>query len=264
VVLEKLLSVKTAEKRPYLLFIFGIALSLTCLFISFVVFESSVGMFTTFLLTIALTPFMLNLLRYEEAREEELYQHRRDIPLIKRHRNILLVFSLIFVSIAFSYSLLYLILPESLNQKIFEDQINEINTIRGSFASPDTFLKIFSNNVGVLFLSFLFSFIFGAGAIFILAWNASVLAVAIGMLAKSMGGLKGFPLAVVVFFPHGSLEILAYFIGAIAGGLISAALTRRKPKWFYFILRDSIKLLAISVILLFIAGIVEVLAIALS
>lgn len=263
-VLEKLVSVKTAEKKPYLLFLFGIAVSLSCVLISYSVFQSSIGMFTTFLITIAVTPFMVNLLRYEEAREEELYQHRRDISLIKRHRNILLIFSIFFISIVFSYSILYLILPENLSQKIFEDQINEINAIRGSFASPDTFLKIVTNNVGVLFLSFLFSFIFGAGAIFILAWNASVLAVAIGMLAKSIGGIKALPLAALVFFPHGSLEILAYFIGAIAGGLISAALTRRKPKWILFIFRDSIKLLAISIILLFIAGIIEVVAISLS
>ena len=262
-VLEKLISVKTAEKKPHLLFFFGIAISLTCLFISFMVFETSVGMFTTFLITIAVTPFMINLLRYEEAREEELYQHRKDISLIKRHRNILLIFSIFFISIVFSFSLLYLVLPEELSQKIFEDQINEIKAIRGSFASPDTFIKIVSNNIGVLFLSFLFSFLFGAGAIFILTWNASVLAVAIGMLAQSIGGIKALPLAAMVFFPHGSLEILAYFIGAIAGGLISAALTRRKPKWFWFIFRDSEKLLVISIILLFIAGMVEVIAIGL-
>ena len=83
------------------------------------------------------------------------------------------------------------------------------------------------------------------------------------MLAQSIGGIKALPLAAMVFFPHGSLEILAYFIGAIAGGLISAALTRRKPKWFWFIFRDSAKLLVISIILLFIAGMVEVIAIGL-
>ena len=40
--------------------------------------------------------------------------------------------------------------------------------------------EIFINNMGVLFLCIIFSFLYGAGAIFILTWNASVIAAAIG------------------------------------------------------------------------------------
>ncbi|MFQ6120728.1 MAG: stage II sporulation protein M, partial [Methanosarcinales archaeon] len=131
----------------------------------------------------------------------------------------------------------------------------------GKFAFSDTFFKIVTNNIGVLILSFLFSFLFGAGAVFILAWNASILSAAIGMAAKSVGGLKGLPLAVMIFFPHGSLEILAYFIGGIAGGFVSVAITRRKSLGFWLVVKDSFKLMVVSILLLIIAGAIETIAI---
>jgi len=154
-------------------------------------------------------------------------------------------------------SLVYVMLPEPKVEKLFEDQINEINIIRGKFLFKDKFTEIVVNNISVLSLSFLFSFLFGSGALFILAWNASVLAAAIGIAAKSMGGAKAIPLAVLMFFPHGSLEILAYFIGGIAGGIASAAVVRRKSLKFWLVIRDAFKLMVVAVILLIIAGLIE-------
>jgi uncharacterized membrane protein SpoIIM required for sporulation len=257
-VLEKVISIREAIKRPWTIFLFGGIISVICFFISFLVFQSSVGMFAIFLITIAMMPFMVNLVRYAEAKEEELIKRRKNLNLYQRHREILIVYIAFFAGMILALSILFLMLPQPIVQKLFADQINEINLIRGRATLPATFLTIVVNNLGVLFLSFLFSFLFGAGAVFILAWNASVLAAAIGMAA---GGLKGLPFAVLAFFPHGSLEILAYFIGAIAGGLISVAITRRKSEWASYIFRDCSKLIFISVILLIIAGMVETLAI---
>jgi uncharacterized membrane protein SpoIIM required for sporulation len=201
---------------------------------------------------------MLNLVRYTEAKEEELIKRRKNLNLFQRHREILIIYIAFFTGMILALSILFLMLPHPVLAKLFEDQINEINLIRGRVTLPATFLAIVVNNFGVLFLSFLFSFLFGAGAIFILAWNASVLAAAIGMAA---GGLLGLPFAVLAFFPHGSLEILAYFIGGIAGGLVSVAITRRKSESVSFILKDSGKLLFLAVILLDIAAAIEAAAI---
>lgn len=261
-VLEKLISLRDAIRSPFSVFLMGGITSVSCLFISFLVFSYSVGLFTTFLITIASTPFMLSLIKYEEATTEEEIEKKKEINFLKRHADILTVYVAFFTGIIFSLTIIYLILPESIVEKLFEDQIREINLIRGGFVFEDTLQRIVMNNISVLILSFLFSFLFGAGAIFILAWNASVLSAAIGLTAKSIGGLKGLPLAVLSFFPHGSLEILAYFIGAIAGGLISAAVTRRKSKFFWVVVRDSFMLLGVSVLLLVVAGVVEVVVIA--
>jgi uncharacterized membrane protein SpoIIM required for sporulation len=260
-VLEKIISIRKAVKKPWEMFLIGGVVSVICLAISFIIFPSSVGLFSVFLITIAMTPFMLNLTRYEEARDEELIKKRKHLNLFQRHREVLLIYVAFFAGMIFSLSIIFLMLPETMTQRLFEDQINEINLIRGSATLPGTFSKIVINNIGVLFLAFIFSLLFGAGAVFILAWNASVLSAAIGMAAQSLGGIGGFPLALLAFFPHGSLEILAYFIGGIAGGLVSVAITRRTSKWAPFIFKDSLKLMIASIILLVGAGAIEVMVI---
>jgi uncharacterized membrane protein SpoIIM required for sporulation/energy-converting hydrogenase Eha subunit E len=255
-VLERLVSIRAAVRQPAWMFLIGGIVSVTCLAISFLIFETSIGLFTTFLITFAMTPFMLNLV----IRQEEIEEDKKEIEklnILQRHKDILKVYAAFFAGMILSLSIIYLILPEHIVEKLFQDQINEIKLIRGSFLFFNTFQKILMNNLSVLFLSFLFSFIFGAGAVFILAWNASVLSAAIGMAAKSIGGFKALPLAVLMFFPHGSLEILAYFIGGIAGGLVSAAIVRRRSPRFSFILKDSFQLIGISVLLLVLAALIE-------
>ncbi len=256
-VLERLVSLKVAIKQPVWMFIIGGIISISCLTVSFLIFQNSVGLLANLLITIAMTPFMLNLIRYEEARDESLMKSRKDLNFVQRHGDILKIYTAFFCGMILTLSILYIILPESFSQKLFSDQINEITAIRGKMASPDTFFNIITNNVSVLLLSFLFSFLFGAGAVFILSWNAAVLATAIGTLAKEFGGIKALPMAILPFFPHGSLEILAYFIGGIAGGLVSVAVTRRKSLGFLFVVKDSLKLMAVSIVLLVFAGLLE-------
>lgn len=200
---------------------------------------------------------MLSLNVYHESMEERIPPKSTGRNFFSRHKDILKVYAAFFGGVILTLSIIYILLPESLVEKIFSDQINEINRIRGQFFFSSTFLRIVVNNIGVLLLSFIFSFVYGAGAIFILAWNASILATAIGLATKTIGGYTAFPKALLIFFPHGSLEILAYFIGAIAGGLVSAALTKRRPKNFGLIVYDSFQLLLVSVVLLIFAGIVE-------
>jgi len=255
-VLEKLVPLQVALKNPWWMFLIGGIVSVICLVISFTIFKESVGMLMTLLITIAMTPFMVNLARYEEAREEELIEKK--FTIFQRYSGTLKVYAAFFCGMILSLSVIYMIIPEDTTKTLFKNQLDEITAIRGKATVIDTFEKIVINNVGVLFLCFLFSFLFGAGAIFILAWNASVLSAAIGELAKTIGGVKALPLAVIMFFPHGSLEILAYFIGGIAGGVISAAITRKTTTKFWPVVSDSLKFIAISVVILLVAGILEV------
>jgi uncharacterized membrane protein SpoIIM required for sporulation len=246
------------------MFVIGGMISVTCLFISFIVFPQQVGLFTTILITFAMTPFMVNLMTYDEALTEEEIAKKKEMNLLKRHKYILSIYTAFFIGMILALSILYMILPESIVQKLFDDQINEINLIRGDILFVDTFQKIIFNNVGVLFLTFLFSLLFGSGAIFILTWNASVLSTAIGLTAKAIGGLRGLPLAVLTYFPHGSLEILAYFVGGVAGGIVSAAISRRHSKWLKVIFTDSAMLLGIAILLLVFGAFIESASISLS
>lgn len=259
-VLESLVSIKEAVKRPFIMFGIGAIVSLVCLVVSFLIFEESVGLFTVFLITVSMSPFMNRLLKYVEAKQEmeaRLEEDYFDLSFWQRHKSTILVYTSFFCGMILAMSLVFVMAPEHKVEKLFEDQIREIYIIRGKFLFKDKFTEIVVNNVSVLSLSFLFSFLFGSGAVFILAWNASILAAAIGIAAKSMGGVKAIPMAILMFFPHGSLEILAYFIGGIAGGIASAAVVRRKSLKFWLVIRDAFKLMVVAVILLIIAGFIE-------
>jgi uncharacterized membrane protein SpoIIM required for sporulation len=255
-VLERLESIRDAIRNPWHMMIVGGVVSLISLFISFLITPQSIGMFTSFIITIAMMPFMVNLITYEETKEEQLAERMKG-NILQRHKDVLKVYSAFFAGMLIALTLIFLLLPSTIVDKLFQDQIGQINSIRGSATVFGTYEKVVVNNIGVLMLAFVFSFLFGAGAVFILAWNASVLATAVGISAKGFGGLVGLPLALSIYMPHGVLEILAYFVGGIAGGLVSVAITRRKSKWFGLILKDSLKLLVVGVVILLVAGAIE-------
>ena len=171
------------------------------------------------------------------------------------YREVIISFVAIFAGMTLVFSLLYLLLPPEIAEKSFQTQINEIKAIRGYFWFGGTFQTILINNIGVLFLSFLFSFIYGSGAIFILAWNASILATASSMLAKSLEGAYKLPIALLSYMPHGSLEIVAYFLAAIAGGIASYHLTRSIN--IKNLLGDTLFLLSLGILFLLLGAIVE-------
>lgn len=256
-VLEKLISLRAALSKPWMMFAVGGIVSVACLLVALIVFGESIGMFTSFLITIAMSPFMANLLRYEEACTEDEFKDRRQLSIIQRHSDMLSVYTSFFLGMILTMSIIFLMLPAAQVEVIFEDQISEIQIIRGAFLNMSIFERILINNVSVLIITFLFSFLFGAGAIFILSWNASVLATAIGLASKSIGGFHGLPMAVMVFFPHGSLEILAYFIGAIAGGIVSAAVTRDRSRYFWPVIGDSAKFLLVAMVFLVLGAVIE-------
>ena len=59
---------------------------------------------------------------------------------------------------------------------------------------------------------------------------------------------------------HGFPEISAYFIGALAGGIVSIAVIRHdtKSEKFWRILQDSLNLIILAVVVLFVAALMEV------
>lgn len=134
--------------------------------------------------------------------------------------------------------------------------------------------RFFFNNLQVLSLSIIFSFVFGAGAIFILTWNASVIGAAIGNFIRGnievLEATGGFSVLCAQFFLynfgflryviHGIPEILAYFVGALAGGVIAIAVIRHDflSNKFEKVVLDSADLILIAIGLLFVAGLLEV------
>ena len=109
-----------------------------------------------------------------------------------------------------------------------------------------------------MIFTIIFSIIFGAGAIFVLAWNATVIASAIGIFTNYR--ISGIPSGLVRYLIHGIPEIGAYFVAALAGGILGTGIMRNgfKNKKFYHVLENVILLLFFSLMILIVAAIMEV------
>jgi stage II sporulation protein M len=277
--LEMLLSPKKAERHPWEMLFVGIfygsisILLVNWIFASDAVLSKYSGiLLVTFVVMFSL-PFMYYLIKNEE---EKAIEHTGVFRVLKEHRRALLALLWLFMGFVIAFSFWYSVLPsnESFKAQIetyclinrpadFQEcakeyEIRSIVKTTGALTAKDKVFAIFANNIYVLIFTLIFSLIFGAGAIFILAWNASVIAAAVGIFTKS--NLAGLPMGIARYMIHGLPEIGAYFIGAIAGGIVSVAIIKHDTgsEKFWKILQDSLNLIILAVIILIIAALIEV------
>ena len=275
-VLESLFNPFTLKKHPWELFLAGFIYSMVGLLISYFVFKEIAGILTIFLIVLATVPMLFSTIKQEE---ELSLENVPEIKLLKEHTKVLVYLIFLFLGITFALVLSYVFLPHEISSSIFklqEQAIVNINSdIQGNVIHEinkfDIFLKIVINNIKVLFFCIIFSFLYGTGAIFILTWNASVIAAAIGSLFKTeiakTASLVGFPyfssyfgaitFSFFRYMTHGILEIAAYFVAGLAGGIISIALIKHNLQEEK-VLIDALDLILISLGILVLAGIVEV------
>ena len=279
-VLESLIGPAKAEKKPWDLFFLGILYSTIAIFLSLWIFRDQSSLIMVFLTVMAAIPLVYKTMKYEEKK------NFREIRLLKEHTRALVFLTALFLGILFSFSLWYVFLPGSLVEPLFSIQTQTIKAINaqisaiqgfsiswntidvtGSISQSSLFSQILLNNIKVLLFCIFFSFFYGAGAIFILTWNASVISAAIGSYIRNniatVTGLSYFSVVttgIMRYMTHGIFEIFAYFIGGLAGGIISIAVIRHEffSSKFKKVMVDSIDLFLIAVALLFIGAYVEV------
>lgn len=274
-VLESLTNPFRAEKRPFEMFFLGFVYSSVALFLSNWIFKDQASLVMIFLTVVVCVPLIYFTLRMEERKSAELPNER---AVLKEHERALKFMMFMFAGFVIAFVLWYCVLPASLVEVSFKyqtDTIQRINSqIVGAYSSLGAFSYIFINNLKVMIFCILFSFLFGAGAIFILAWNASVIATAIGNFIRTnltaLAGSAGFEkvhsylqvisLGLAKYAIHGIPEIAAYFTAGIAGGIISVAVIRESfgTKRFSKVVLDSSDLILIAVLLLVVAGLLEV------
>ncbi len=276
-VLESLMSPFKAEKHPKEMFFVGLIYASVAVFLSLWIFKDYSSLVMVFLTVGAATPIMYRTMKIEEKKDME--EKREEFFLLREHWHALSFFIYMFIGIVIAFTLWYIFLPASTTNLVFSVQTRTIEAINAQITGnaislANTFVQIFLNNIKVLLFSVFFAFFYGAGAIFILTWNASVISAAVGnfirtnlaLSAKSVGLIKVwdyfhiFSLGLLRYFIHGIPEILAYFMGGLAGGIISVAvikhhLSTEKSKK---VLLDSIDLVVLAIFVLFIAALVEV------
>ncbi|HLD14962.1 MAG TPA: stage II sporulation protein M, partial [Candidatus Nanoarchaeia archaeon] len=248
-VLESLIGPKKAERSPWDVFFIGMLYASLAMFLSVWIFREQASIIMVLLTVIACLPLMHKTLILEEKKDKRI---EKEIPLLKEHWKALQFFMYLFLGFVAAFSIWYVFLPDDMVKTTFNSQIETINAINsrvtghtgqtissaniadasGSAASlGNIFVQILTNNLKVLLFCVFFAFFYGAGSIFILAWNASVISAAIGTfirnnfgeyaatvgLTKVGGYFHIFSLGFARYFIHGIPEILAYFIGALAG-----------------------------------------------
>ncbi|MBU1198448.1 MAG: stage II sporulation protein M [Nanoarchaeota archaeon] len=277
-VLESLVSPFKAEQKPVKLLFLGAVFCSIAILLSLWIFKSQASLIMVFLISMAALPLVFNTIKMEEEKDLEGMEEKW---LLKEHVKALKVFMYLFIGVTVAFSFWYLLLPSATVTGLFQSQTATINAINGRVtghlgfsANMGFFSKIFLNNVKVLIFCILFSFVYGSGAIFILMWNASVIGTAIGNFMRSEIAkavhLIGFEkvahyfqvisLGLLRYSIHGIPEILAYFVGGLAGGIIGIAIIKHDfgTNKFEHILLDSADLLLLSLGILFIAAILEV------
>jgi len=217
-------------------------------------------------------PFMYFLIKTEEREDEQVEGF---FGVWKMHNDAIFAFMWLFLGFLVAFSFWYILLqdPNLFNAQIetycainnpgnIEDCVSRYSFenagITASATKEARLLSIISNNVYVMIFTLIFSLIFGAGAIFVLAWNASVIAAAIAIFTSH--NISEIPIGIGRFMIHGFPEIAAYFITALAGGIFGVGIIRQgiRNKIFLRILENTVTLLFIALVLLLIAGVIEV------
>lgn len=274
-VLESLVTPKKAEKHPWIMFLFGLLYSSIAIFLGLWIFKDQASLIIVFLTVFACIPLVVRTMRYEEKKDIIL---KGELSMLKEHEKVMKFLIFLFLGFVLGYALWFLILPPNIVQSLFSTQLATINAINnkvtGGITTTGLLFSILANNLKVLLFCLFFAFFYGAGAIFILTWNASVIAAAIGSFvrnnigdyAREIGFMKIygymhiFSLGLLRYMTHGLFEILAYFIAGIAGGLISFAVIRHNllDPDFNKVLKDAGWLLALSILILLFAALIEV------
>lgn len=275
-VLESLLNPEKAERRKFLVLGLGFVFSVVAAILANALGGPAKSMLFVFFTAIPAIPLMYAIIKYEEAKDLKPVSERY---LLKEHSKALGAFMMLFFGMVLGMTTVFVVSPWETSVSLFETQIETLETITSitgkvTEVQVATFNLIFFNNLKVLILSLIFSFLFGAGAIFILTWNASVIAGAIGSFIRDQlsvaSELLGFSryamylesvtVGLLMYSLHGIPEILAYFTAGLAGGIISVAIIRHdfSTDNFERIVLDSADLILISLVLLLVSALLEV------
>lgn len=274
-VFESLIRAKRAEQRPWYVFLLGILYGTIGIIFDLWLFEGRIENLFINITVFASIPLMYHIIILEEKKDK---RYAKETNLLQEHKKALAAFIALFLGILVAFTFWYTVLPEDTINNLFSAQIKEIPLVReavsGRAISSGTVMPVFLHNMKVLLFSILFSFFFGAGAIFILSWNAALIAVALGTFFRAAFASlnpQGMPLFVQYlgtisygffgYLTHGIFEMASYFLAGIAGGIISVAAIKHdlsSPN-FKKIVTDTLWLIGLSVLLLFISALIEAL-----
>ena len=249
-VLESILGEKNIRKHPVFILLVTMAISFGSIFFATQVFSAYASVLSVAFITIGLVPIIHGILLKEEY--DEVVARKNCTTFFARHFNLIMIYVWVFVGIILSFSIVYMVTPPEVKTIVFAEQIKQFCVITGECssglpfsitgratslaydvcASPvtkDPFscsLFIFQNNFQVLILTIALSIFYGAGAIFIIAWNASLLGLFFGEMILTIQYTKVIGFTISMIIAHGVPELFGYIFGALAGGILSVMIAK--------------------------------------
>jgi uncharacterized membrane protein SpoIIM required for sporulation len=263
-VFEQLFKAQWVYKKHHA-FILGLVYTLIGIISARLIFRSSSGIMSVAFTSILLIPSLAELLKIET--NQALMSYHFSLKRIwKDHSDIFAVYLFLFLGIFVAYSFGTLLIPKTDIQTLFSSQLSAAG-IRGFATAANTkLISIVLNNLLVFVVAFILSLVYGAGAVIFLVWNASVWGVVFSLFVRKAALSSGvdpvtvFAQDVVPFLPHMVTEGAAYIGAAIVGGIVSKAVLREEPfsPTFNYVLYDALVFLVFGLIMVALAGVIEV------
>jgi len=281
-VLELLINSDKLRRIPGLMFIDAVILTAISIFFAVFLFpNTNTSIAVLAFITIGAVPL------FNKLYSRDSYLLNYDKPFFKRHKKTIYLLLWFFLGIFATYVVAYFVIPQATSANIFSVQFGEINGIENIQQSISTgnfiggsnhyavfkyvFFLILINNLLVVLSATLLSFFYGAGGLFLVAWNSSILAAVIvqdisisfsgfsGGLLSILNGIWNMFLNFLSYLPHGLPEILAYLIVSVTGAILARDLFRglfsTDFKWVAFV--DFLKMFLLALLLLAIGAIIE-------
>lgn len=112
----------------------------------------------------------------------------------------------------------------------FSYQESFVNKIQGNAISEEIqFKEVLINNLNVILITFIISFLLYSGLIFVLIWNASIII----YYLYNLGSYEKIFYTTLLIVPHGFLEIAGYILAGISGGILSFRIDNAYSSKFY-------------------------------
>jgi len=229
--LEQLYDARFLKENPFYAFILGITYTVIAIGASILLFPQNPALISVLIISVLFLPSLYNLsiiAAQEGARTGGI------LRAIYSHKQFIKVYFYAFFGMFIVFAFFATIMPALASNILFREQLAVIGITGGAAFSKGLFMGIFSNNIKVLFLCFSISLVLGNGAIFLIAWNASVWGTIFGMVAKLGATAVGkdpliyLLLILITVLPHVILEIGSYIFATISGTELSEGFLKER------------------------------------
>ena len=285
-VLEKIFQPYWIEKRPIYSLYLGMIFAVFGFLTAFLLFRSVLGLAAIFFTVMLALPSINVLLKYEEYIETEIHE-----SFFKQHENIFDIFLYFFLGVflifvvvglvntSFLYNAGIVIAPPDKSDLAFLADLGDLPpppVLGGDGSLAKTpFLnlnmgKVYSiilNNLYVMIVAFALSLFYGAGALFLIIFNASVWASVITQVIKLKTSALGLGAGIIaggcnisIMMLHAIPEMAAYLLAAIGGGVLAKAFIKEgiKSPNFWKVFKDAIILMVLAILVTIVSGFIEV------